>query len=346
MRAMMLTARRKMQLREVPAPTIRHGHDVLIKVNAVGVCGSDVHYYVDGRIGSQVVKYPFTVGHEFSGTVQDVGRAAKRIKPGMRVAVDPAMVCGKCDQCRAGRPHTCRRNRFLGCPGQAEGCLSEFVVMPEECCISIQPKTTFEQAAIGEPLSIGAYSVSLSVPMKGARIAILGCGPIGLSCLLPAKMQGAAAVYMTDRLDYRLRTARRAGATWTGNPDREDVVAAISKKEPLLLDAVLECCGQQAAMDQAVKLIKPGGKLVLVGIPTVDRISFAIDEMRRKEIVLQNVRRQNGFAEKAIRMVESGRVNVDFMVTHRFPLEKAAEAFELVANYRDGVVKAMIVMSP
>lgn len=344
MKSMVLTAKRKMELREVPTPKVRDAHDVLIKVNAVGVCGSDVHYYLDGRIGSQVVKYPFTVGHEFSGTVQEVGKAVKRIRPGMRVAIDPARVCGKCDQCRAGRPHTCRKNRFLGCPGQADGCLSEFIVMPDECCIPIKAKTTFEQAAIVEPLSIGAYAVSLSVPMKGARIAILGCGPIGLSCLLPAKAQGAAAVYMTDLLDYRLKIARRAGATWTGNPDKEDIVAAIAKREPLLLDAVLECCGQQAALDQAVKLLKPGGKLVLVGIPTVDRISFYIDEMRRREIVLQNIRRQNGCAEKALHLVESGKVKVDFMVTHRFTLEKTPEAFELVANYRDGVVKAMVMM--
>lgn len=344
MKTMMLTAKRKMELREVPTPKIRNAHHVLIKVNAVGVCGSDVHYYLDGRIGCQVVEYPFTVGHEFSGTVQEVGRAVKKLKPGSRVAVDPAMVCGECDQCRAGRPHTCRKNRFLGCPGQAEGCLSEFIVMPEECCMPIKAKTTFEQAAIVEPLSIGTYAVKLSVPMRGARIAILGCGPIGLSCLLPAKAQGAAAVYMTDRLDYRLKIARRVGASWTGNPDNEDIVATISKREPLLLDAVLECCGEQSAIDQAVKLIKPGGKLVLVGIPTVDRISFAIDDMRRKEIVLQNVRRQNGCAEKALHLIESGKVDVDFMVTHRFPLERAPEAFDMVANYRDGVVKAMVVM--
>jgi L-iditol 2-dehydrogenase len=342
MKAMMLTARRKMELRDVPTPAIRAAHDVLIKVNAVGVCGSDVHYYVEGKIGSQVVKYPFIVGHEFSGTVQEVGKAVKKLKLGTRVAVDPAMTCGKCDQCRAGRPHTCRKNRFLGCPGQAAGCLSEFIVMPEECCIPLKRKTTFEQAAIVEPLSIGLYSVKMSIPMRGARIAILGCGPIGLSCLLPAKAQGAAAVYMTDRLDYRLKIARRVGAMWTGNPDKEDIVAAISKREPRLLDAVLECCGEQSAIDQAVKLIKPGGKLVLVGIPTVDRISFVIDEMRRKEIVLQNIRRQNGCAEKALHLIESGKVKVDFMVTHRFPLERTPEAFDMVANYRDGVVKAMI----
>lgn len=344
MKTMMLTALRRMELREVQAPKIRNSHDILIKVNAVGVCGSDVHYYLDGRIGSQVVKFPFTVGHEFSGTVVDTGKGVGHLKPGDRVAVDPAMVCGKCDQCRAGRPHTCRNIRFLGCPGQAAGCLSEFIVMPGECCMRVRPGTTFEQAAIVEPLSIGVYAVSLSVPMKGARIAILGCGPIGLSCLLPARTQGAAAVYMTDPRDYRLKIARLAGATWTGNPDREDVVAAISKREPLLLDAVLECCGEQSAIDQAVKLLKPGGKLVLVGIPTVDRISFAIDQMRRKEIVLQNVRRQNGCEHKALRLVENAKVDVDFMVTHRFPLEKTPEAFELVANYRDGVVKAMIMM--
>jgi L-iditol 2-dehydrogenase len=342
---MVLTGIREAEIRDVPDPAISADNEVLLDVGAVGVCGSDVHYYTTGRIGSQVVKYPYRVGHEFAGIVRAVGKAVTRLKPGDRVAVDPAMACGHCDQCRAGRMHTCRALRFLGCPGQAEGCLSEQIVMPAECCFPIPDALTLEQAAVVEPLSIGIYALQQSIPLQGARIGILGCGPIGLSVLLPALHHGAERVFVTDRIDARLDIAARAGAHWTGNPDKEDVVASITGREPLLLDAVFECCGKQEALDQAVELLKPGGKLMLIGIPEIDRVSFSIDLLRRKELCIQNVRRQNECVEQAIEKVAAGDISVDFMITHRFGLGESKRAFDLVADYGDGVVKAMINVS-
>ena len=342
MRAMVLTGIRKMEMREVPDPAIRADTDVLVRMVVVGVCGSDVHYYTTGRIGSQVVEYPFAVGHECAGVVEQVGPAVDRVRPGDRVAVEPAMSCGRCDQCLAGRPHTCRALRFLGCPGQAEGCLSDFIVMPQQCCYPIPDAMTFEQAAVSEPLSIGLYGVRQSGPMEGAKIGILGVGPIGLSVLLPARHMGAERIYVTDKIDRRLEVARAAGADWAGNVDAEDVVEEISAAEPLLLDAVFECCGEQDAVDQAQELLKPGGKLLMIGIPQVDRLSFVADWMRRKEICVQNVRRQNHCVQPALDMIAAGQIGVDFMVTHRFGLADCKEAFGLVDNYADGVVKAMI----
>jgi L-iditol 2-dehydrogenase len=254
------------------------------------------------------------------------------------------MSCGSCDQCLAGRPHTCRKLRFLGCPKQAEGCLSEFIVMPEKSCFKIADGASFEDAAISEPLAIGVYAVKMSVPMRGARVGILGAGPIGLSVLLPARAQGAERVYVTDRIDSRLALAKRAGATWGGNPDREDVVARVNELEPGGLDAVFECCGMQEAMDQAVEMLKPGGKLMLIGIPpTSERASFKIDRLRHKEICIQNVRRQNHCVQAALDMIARRDFNAGVMVTHRFAFDETQKAFELVADYADGVVKAMIV---
>ena len=191
MKAMLLTGIDRMEMREVADPTIASDTDVLIKIAAVGVCGSDVHYYVSGNIGSQVVEYPFAVGHECVGVVERIGSAVTGVKPGERVAIEPAVSCGECDQCKAGRRHTCRKLKFLGCPGQVEGCLSEYIVMPQECCFKIKESMTFVQAAISEPLAIGVYAVKQSVAMKGAKVGILGVGPIGLSVLLPARAQGA-----------------------------------------------------------------------------------------------------------------------------------------------------------
>jgi len=217
--------------------------------------------------------------------------------------------------------------------------------MPETSCFRIKADTTMERAALAEPFSIGVYAARMSVPLKDARIAILGCGPIGLSVLVAAVEQGAKEIRATDRIAERLAVATTGGATWTGNPDEQDVVADILEGTDPALDVVFECCGQQEALDQAVSLLKPGGTLMLVGIPEVDRVSFGIDSLRRKELCIQNVRRQNECMQPALDLVESGRVDVDFMITHRFTFEDAKASFDLVADYADGVVKAMIEVS-
>lgn len=342
MKAMVLTGIRELEMREVSDPAIERDTDVLIRMTTIGVCGSDVHYYETGRIGSQVVEYPFAVGHECAGVVEKVGPAVRRVKPGDRVAVDPAMPCWQCDQCRSGRPHTCRKLRFLGCPRQAEGCLSEYIVMPETSLFPIPQSMSLEQAALSEPLAIGVYGVKMSIPMKGAKVGILGVGPIGLSVLLPARSQGAAKVYVTDRIDERLELARKAGAAWGGNPVKEDVVAKVNELEPAQLDVVFECCGDQDALDQGIQMLKPGGKLMIIGIPRTGRVSFSIDQMRHKEICIQNVRRQVDCVEETLERMGSGELAADIMLTHRFPFERTKEAFELAAGYRDGVLKAMI----
>ncbi len=342
MKAMLLTGIDQMQMSDVPDPVIENDTDVLIKMAAVGVCGSDVHYYVSGRIGSQVVRYPFTVGHEGAGVVEKIAPAVTNVRPGDRIAIEPAVSCRQCDQCKAGRRHTCRKLKFLGCPGQIEGCLCEYIVMPQECCFKIKDSMTFEQAAISEPLAIGVYAVKQSIPIAGAKVGILGAGPIGLSVLLPARAQGAEKIYVTDKIDDRIKIAKDAGADWADNPDKQNIVEDILKEEPNGLDVVFECCGRQEALDQALELLKPGGKLMLIGIPAVDRISFTIDKMRRKEICVQNVRRQVDCVQDALDMIDDRSIDVDFMATHRFSFDKTKDAFDLVANYSDGVIKAMI----
>lgn len=340
---MKLTTLRDMEMANVEKPKIAGDHEVLIKMARVGVCGSDVHYYTEGAIGSQIVQYPFAVGHEGAGIVETVGSAVTRVRPGDRIAFDPAMPCFHCSQCQAGRYHTCLTMKFLGCPGQSEGCLSEYLIMPEESCYRIPDSLSFDEAAIVEPLSIGLYATRLAGDLSGKAIGILGSGPIGLSVLLPAKAAGVRSVCMTDKIDARLALARRAGADWTGNVDKEDVVEGIKRFEPDMLDMVFECAGEQDAMDQALYLLKPGGKLLLIGIPGAkNRVSFDINMMRRKEICIQNVRRQNECVQAAIDLIADRKFDVNVMVTHHFPFEETKTAFDLVADYRDGVVKAMI----
>jgi L-iditol 2-dehydrogenase len=342
MKAQVLTGIRQMEMREIPSPKIVRDTDVLLKIEAVGVCGSDIHYYETGRIGNQVVQYPFVVGHECAGRVVEIGAAVKNLRPGQLVAVEPAVSCHQCDQCRAGREHTCRKLVFLGCPGQIAGCLCEYLVMPAECCFPIDGKLTATQGVLCEPFAIGLYAVKQSQIQHEAKVAVLGAGPIGLSVMAAAKASGAAKVYMTEIIKERIRLAQNNGADRVGNPHEENIVASINKAEPGGMNIVYECAGQSETLDQGIELLKPGGKMMIVGIPRESRVSFSPDLMRRKEITLINVRRQNHCTQQAIDLIAAGKVNLDFMATHQFDFAQTQKAFDLVAAYKDGAVKVIV----
>ena len=326
----------------LPEPGITNPDDVLIRIGAVGICGSDIHYYTDGRIGDQVVSYPYVPGHECSGTVVAVGKAVTRVKPGEKIAIEPALSCGECDQCRAGRENTCRNIRFLGSPGQLEGCLKEFLVMPERNCFPMPPDMGMAQGAFAEPLSIAIYGLSFVPALEGKSMAILGAGPIGLSVQLEARYRRAKWIYVTDKLPERLDVAARHGADLTGNPINQDVERMLLDAEPAGLDVVVECCGEQQALDQAVRLLKPGGLLLVIGIPVTDRVSFDVNLVRRHEITIRHVRRQNGCLGTAVGRIATGSIVVDDLITHREPMEHAKKLYEFVAGYQDGVIKAVI----
>jgi len=208
--------------------------------------------------------------------------------------------------------------------------------------VSLSGGLVLDDGALSEPLAIGVYAVKQSIPMAGAKVGILGFGPIGMSVMLPAKALGAETIYVTDKVEERLAMARNTGAVYTGNPDKEDVVAEISKREPMLLDVVFECCGKQEAMGNAIDILKPGGKLMLIGIPEFDNWQFSADKGRRKEITITNVRRQNHALLPTLEMMRTKKIDGSLMLTHRFPFIKTKEAFDMVEAYEDGVMKAMI----
>ncbi|MHC4290897.1 MAG: zinc-dependent alcohol dehydrogenase [Planctomycetota bacterium] len=338
----MLTGIRKMGLHEVSDPEIVNPRDVLLKVEYVGVCGSDVHYYETGHIGNRKVHYPYPVGHECSATVIDFGPEVKTLEKGEPVVVEPAISCWQCDQCKVGRPHTCRNLKFLGCPGQIDGCLAEYLVMPSECCFSTQKRISLRQGVLCEPFAIGIYAAQQSRLQAGQNVAIFGAGPVGLSCLAAVQAQGGERIYMTEIISERIKIAKNAGAIWVGNPDVEDVVEMIQGLEPSGIDVAFECAGKQETVDQAIDILRPGGTLMLIGIPREERISFCPDSIRRKEISIVNVRRQNHCTQKAIDMIAEGKVDLNYIITHTFEFDQSQQAFDLVADYIDGVIKALI----
>lgn len=342
MKAVQLTAIRRLEIAELPKPQIENDDEVLVRVKAVGVCGSDVHYYAQGRIGSNKVQFPYRIGHECSGIVEQIGSKVTRVKVGDEVTVNPAQNCGRCEQCKMGRENTCRNLKFLGTPGEGAGCLCEYIVMNERSLFNVSGKMPLEIAALCEPFTIGVYTVQQAGIKNGDTVAIFGAGPLGLSCMVAAKAAGAQRIYITEKIPARIKAAKENGAVWAGNPDEQDVVKDILSQESGGVDAAIECAGQQSTIDQAIRVLRPGGILAIVGIPEFDKFSFTAEAVRRKEITLLNIRRQNRCDEKAIGLITSAQAKIDFMLTHRFELAEICKAFEIVEGYRDGVIKAVI----
>ncbi|HPR60911.1 MAG TPA: alcohol dehydrogenase catalytic domain-containing protein, partial [Prolixibacteraceae bacterium] len=258
MKKSVLTGINKVEIIEAEMPKIINDTDVLIRMKVVGLCGSDIHYYRTGRIGSQVVNYPFTVGHEGAGIVEAIGKAVTLVKPGDEIAIEPSIGCGHCDQCLANRPHTCRNNLFLGCPGQIEGNLAEYIVMPQSQCLALAPKQNIDHGATSEPLAIGLYTFKQAHVELNQSIGIIGFGPIGMSVFQMAKAHGISNIYVSEKIAERGVLAKKQNAKWVGNPLNENITQSVQQLEPLLLDVVFECCGQQDALDTAVEILKPG----------------------------------------------------------------------------------------
>ncbi len=344
MKAALFTDLRTMVPAEIPDPAPPGPGEVLLRIEEVGICGSDLHYYRTGRIGSQVMSFPTTLGHECAATVEAVGEGVARLRPGDRVAVDPAISCGTCDQCRCGRLHTCRHVKFMAVAGQLPGCLCEFAVMPEACCFLISDTWTWGQGVMMEPFAICLYAAKLAGDLTGQAVGILGAGPIGLCLLTALNARGPSHVVVTEPLTWRRRHAQNLGAEWTGDPRDPEWEAEVAEQHPEGLDVVFECAGEPSAYDDALRLLRPGGRLFVLGIPEHDRMSFDADLLRRKELSIHMVRRQNDCTHEALELAEARGIDFEPMITHRFPLDQAQKAFDTVADYRDGVVKALITI--
>lgn len=349
MKAVYLAAPRRFEFREQAAPRSLKARDVHLKMTAVGVCGSDMHYFRAGRIGVQELTEPWVLGHECTAIVMARGCEVTCLQVGDRVAVDPLISCGKCSQCLAGRAHTCLAQQFLGCPGQLPGSMLEEMTMPAHCCLRVSNRLSDGDAVMAEPLAIALHALEQCKKVSGpepesvlpqADAVVLGAGPVGLCVLAAAVEQGIKSIRVTDPLSYRQDMARHLGATASHCPSK--IESALFQAVPDGADIVFECAGEAAALDQAVTLLKPGGVLVLVGIPEGNHIRMDINQIRRKEITLVNVRRQNDCAERAIELLESGRIDLSSVVTHHFPMDQSAEAFELVSQYSEKVGKVLI----
>jgi L-iditol 2-dehydrogenase len=336
---------RDLRLETAPRPVPGPG-EVLLRVMAVGVCGSDVHYYLEGRIGDQVVTDPIIMGHEFSARVAGLGPGVEGLEVGQLVAVEPGIACGGCEMCQQGHPNLCPHVRFCGTP-PIDGVLAEYTIMPAENCFPLPAGFSPEAGALLEPLGIAIHTVDLAHLQVGQTVAVLGAGPIGLLVAAVARAAGAGQVFITEPLAYRRRFAQEYAADAAFDPDRDDVVAEI-----LILtggrgvDVAFEAAGAPETPQQAAAMARIGGAVIIAGIPADDTMTFSASTVRHKGLTIKLVRRMKHTYPRAIRLVQAGLVDVEALVSHRLPLARAAEAFEMVAGYEDGVLRAVIQIEP
>lgn len=333
-----------MRFHDEPAPEVGRG-EVLLRVGSVGVCASDVHYYREGRIGDQVVESPLILGHEFSGTVVKVGEGVRAIAEGARVAVEPGRPCGECAQCGEGYHNLCRNVVFFGTP-PVDGALREYLAWPAELCIQVSEQVTLDEAAMIEPLAVGVYAVDLAEMAGGESVAILGAGAIGLSVLQAARIVGPGRIIVTDPVSERRELALRLGADIALDPAATDSTAIIMEQTGGGAEVVFECAGMPESTWQTVQVVRPKGRVVVVGIPEEDRYCFGGSLSRRREVNVQFVRRSRNTGERSVEMLERKLVDVASFATHRFPFDQADAAFRLAMAKADGVVRAVIQVSP
>ncbi|MBT3358381.1 MAG: alcohol dehydrogenase catalytic domain-containing protein [Rhodospirillales bacterium] len=336
MRAAYIHGIRDVRMGELPEPEAG-GQELKLKVSVVGVCGSDVHYYVEGGIGLDRLKDPFVPGHEFAARICDEAAAEYGYAQGQLVAVDPARPCGKCVRCHGGHPNLCMNMVFRGGTPNS-GALTEYVSAPPSAIFPVAEGTTPVEVAMMEPLGIAVHAVGLAKIRLMENIAVLGCGPIGLCLIQLARASGADNIFAVDPLPHRREAALKMGADKAG-PSYESVA---EWTDGYGVDLVLEATNDGNAYEQSGEIIRLGGRVILAGIPDGGHYGLESFQLRRKGATVKRVRRMGHVYPTCINLVARGLVDLEAIGTHRFSLEETNAAFELQAERTDGVLKAMV----
>ena len=332
MKVAKLVEKGRMEVLDEPTPRVRLGK-VLVRVEAAGICGSDLHYFTHGGLGSHPAALPMSLGHEASGTVV-ASMYGSRFEEGTRVAIEPALCCGQCYYCRYGLPNLCPKTEFIG--ANSSGAFSEFLLVDERQLVKIDLVVSFEQAAMLEPFGVALHAVRLAGLEPGQSVAVFGAGPIGLSLVMAAQLSGAAQVYVIDPIEHRCNVAVNQF-----NADGDIPSGATSD---LQFDVAFDAAGTQLSVHGCFDCARPGGKVVLVGIPTYDFLHYNPHVARTKELTIFNVRRSRHTLEESLRLLRSRHLPLANLVTHRWPMDSIQEAFETAAEYRDGIVKGVITL--
>ncbi len=322
-----------MPLESDPGP-----HEVLVKMRSVGVCGSDLHWYLDGSIYGYPATYPMVLGHEPAGDIVAVGCEVQGLKTGDRVSIEPTVSCGHCEYCARGQHNNCVQGRIMGSP-QLPGLIREFANVPAHNATVVPKNFSCTQASLVEPVAVIMHMLELLQIHAGDTVAVLGAGPIGLLASVIARTAGAAQVLVTDKLPHRIRMAQDLGATAVPIGQFRDLV--LDKTQARGVDLAIDAAGAAETINTALAITRPGGTFALIGIPNHVPVGVDLYSAMAKEIRIVTVKRSNHRSQPAVAVIASGAIP-ESIVTHRVGVEQAPAAFETLAEYREGIGKLAI----
>lgn len=340
-RAAYMTDIDRMEIRNIAMPKPKE-REVLVKLEYVGICGSDVHYFHDGRCGDYIVEGDFMLGHECAGTVVELGADVKTLKAGDKVALEPGITCGQCEFCKSGRYNLCPDVQFLATP-PVQGCYENYIAFPENMCFKLPENITTKEGALVEPLSVGMHAANQGDVKLGDSVVILGAGCIGLVTLLACKAHGATDITVIDVIPKRLDYALKLGAARVINGKEKNAVEEIDKLTGGAgIDKVFETAGSPITIQQTPYMVKNGGTIILVGISAQEKIEFNFAKIMAKEAKIESVFRYRNIYPQAIAAIAEGLIDVSGIVTHEFDFDDIQEAFDCAIKNKEDVVKAVI----
>ena len=340
MNALQLVAPQRLEMGTIPDPPDPGPGEVLVRLCATGVCGSDMHTFSEGVIAGTEAEYPCVLGHEPGGEVVAVGPDVTDLRLGARVAVEPFIVRAECEFTRTGRQNLAMDNEFMG--REIPGALREYAVLPRRNLMQIPDGMTFGDAAFIEPLAVLLHSYELADLRMGEAVAVVGAGPIGLIAVALAKLAGASVIVAADRIEHRLDRARKLGADVTVNVDQDSPVDAVMDLTGCGAHVVIDAAGKSESINNALACLRPGGRMVLVGIPSESAVPVNLWTALDREARIHVQKRSNGNDHEALELLKRGLVRSEDIISHRFSIEHGQEAFETMADYREGVIKPLI----
>ncbi len=340
MKVALMTANRKIAFTERPVPEASAG-EVLVKLEYVGVCGSDLHYFESGRIGDFIVKPPFVLGHEASGTVVSVGPGVTHLKEGDRVALEPGKTCGRCEFCRTGRYNLCPDVIFFATP-PVDGVFQEYIAHEADLCFKLPEEVSTMEGALIEPLAVGFHAAQQAGATVGQSAVVFGAGCIGLVTVLALKARGVSDICMVDIVKNRLKVAEKLGATPINAAEADVLAAAAEHTGGKGFDLAFETAGAEASTLNAVGVVKKGATIVLIGYGKTGYMNLPVSMMIDKELSIKTIFRYRHVYPAAIAAVASHVINVKDIVTNEFAFDDLQNALDSCIDDKDSIVKAVI----
>lgn len=341
MNVAVMTGAKKMEwvTREIPKP--KH-EEVLIRLEYVGVCGSDLHFYEAGRLGNWIPDGPLVLGHEPGGIVAEVGEGVHGLMVGDKVAIEPGVPCGMCEMCRKGFYNLCPDMSFMAIPKEREGVFSEYCVHPANMCYKLPDHVDTMEGALMEPLAVGFHAAKIAEAEAGQSAAVLGCGCIGLVTIMVLKARGIHNIYAVDVIEKRLEKAKEVGARKIVNAKTQNIEELLKSVPGKGVDLVFETAGAEFTTRQAAKLIRNGGRVVLVGMCAEPEIVVDIGSLSAKEGDLKTIFRYRNLYPDAIRAVSEGIIPLKSIVSHVFDFKDVIEGVAFNVEHKEEVIKAVI----